>query len=53
MTSRERTLQLRSGITLRYVQQGDPRGVPVLFLHGFSVPVTRCSGKSPSDSRPT
>ncbi len=36
MTSREKSVELSSGVTLRYVEQGDARGVPVLFLHGFT-----------------
>src|ERR1700741_3287781 len=28
--------QLASGIRLEYFEQGDPTGIPVIFLHGFS-----------------
>lgn len=31
-----RSVRLSSRITLPYVEQGDPRGVPVLFLHGVT-----------------
>ena len=29
-------IKLPNGIELPYVEQGDPTGVPVLFLHGYS-----------------
>ena len=29
-------MALSSGVTLRYVEQGDRSGVPVLLLHGFT-----------------
>lgn len=32
----ERTADLRTGVRLAYVEQGDPRGLPVVFLHGTS-----------------
>jgi pimeloyl-ACP methyl ester carboxylesterase len=32
----ERTIELTNGVKLRYVEQGDPAGVPVLFLHGIT-----------------
>lgn len=28
--------QLENGITLEYAEQGDPFGIPVIFLHGYS-----------------
>jgi pimeloyl-ACP methyl ester carboxylesterase len=31
-----RTLVLPDGITLAYVQLGDPRGVPVVLIHGYT-----------------
>jgi non-heme chloroperoxidase len=31
-----KTVELPSGIELPYVEQGDPRGVPVLLLHGVT-----------------
>jgi non-heme chloroperoxidase len=31
-----RTAQLSTGVTVPYVEQGDPDGVPVLLLHGYS-----------------
>lgn len=31
-----RSVELPNGITLQYVEQGHPGGVPVLFLHGFT-----------------
>lgn len=31
-----RPVELATGVTLRYVEQGDPRGVPVLLLHGIT-----------------
>ncbi|MEA2513530.1 MAG: hypothetical protein QOJ59_3017 [Thermomicrobiales bacterium] len=30
------TVRLRNGVTLPYVEQGDPSGVPVVLLHGLS-----------------
>lgn len=32
----ERTVDLRTGVRLAYIEQGDPRGLPVVFLHGTS-----------------
>jgi non-heme chloroperoxidase len=32
----ERTIDLPTGVRLAYVEQGDPRGLPVVFLHGTS-----------------
>ena len=29
-------VELPTGVTLQYVEQGDPTGVPVLLLHGVS-----------------
>lgn len=31
-----KSVTLPTGITLRYVEQGDPAGTPVLLLHGFT-----------------
>ena len=31
-----RSVELPNGVTLQYVEQGDPTGVPVLLLHGYS-----------------
>lgn len=31
-----RSVDLSTGVTLQYVEQGDPSGIPVLFLHGLS-----------------
>jgi pimeloyl-ACP methyl ester carboxylesterase len=31
-----RSVRLSSGVTLPYVEQGDPAGVPVVLLHGFT-----------------
>lgn len=31
-----RSATLSTGVTLNYVEQGDPAGVPVLMLHGFT-----------------
>src|SRR5215207_4375431 len=31
-----KSIRLANGITLPYVDQGDPNGTPVLFLHGFT-----------------
>ncbi|PWT71289.1 MAG: alpha/beta hydrolase [Proteobacteria bacterium] len=31
-----RSVKLKSGIKLQYVEQGDHNGVPMLFLHGFT-----------------
>jgi pimeloyl-ACP methyl ester carboxylesterase len=36
VTPTVRSIKLRSGLRLEYVEQGDPKGVPVLFLHGFT-----------------
>lgn len=32
----EKQVNLSDGLTLRYVEQGDPAGTPVVFLHGYS-----------------
>jgi non-heme chloroperoxidase len=32
----ERTVDLQTGVRLAYVEQGDPAGVPVVFLHGIT-----------------
>jgi len=31
-----KTVSLRTGVTLEYVEQGDPDGIPVILLHGIS-----------------
>src|SRR5215207_7234175 len=31
-----RSITLRNGVTLPYVEHGDPAGVPVVLLHGYS-----------------
>jgi pimeloyl-ACP methyl ester carboxylesterase len=36
MTSINKTIVLPNGVTLPYVEQGDPSGVPMLLLHGFT-----------------
>jgi pimeloyl-ACP methyl ester carboxylesterase len=36
MESRVESVGLPTGVTLQYVEQCDPTGVPVLLLHGFS-----------------
>ena len=36
MTPVVKSIALSSGVTLCYAEQGDPAGVPVLFLHGFT-----------------
>src|SRR5574341_1788925 len=36
MTPIIRSVELPSGVRLQYVEQGDSRGVPVLFLHGVT-----------------
>lgn len=36
MNQKIKSVTLRTGVTLQYVEQGDPAGVPVLFLHGLS-----------------
>lgn len=33
---RERSIRLRTGVTLRYVEQGSRRGPAVVFLHGYT-----------------
>ncbi|MCE9668686.1 alpha/beta hydrolase [Myxococcus stipitatus] len=33
---RERAVRLRTGVTLRYVEQGDRHGPAVVFLHGYT-----------------
>jgi non-heme chloroperoxidase len=33
---RTKSVTLSSGVTLPYVEQGDPAGVPVLLLHGYT-----------------
>ena len=36
MTFATQTVQTRDGVRLPYVEQGDPEGVPVLLLHGYT-----------------
>ena len=36
MTPTIRSVELPNRVKLQYVEQGDPRGVPVLFLHGVT-----------------
>lgn len=36
MTYRVKFIELPTGVTLEYVEQGDPTGIPVLLLHGLS-----------------
>lgn len=31
-----KSVELHAGMTLQYIEQGEPSGVPVLFLHGLS-----------------
>ncbi len=34
-TSAPQSATLPNGVTLQYIEQGDPEGVPVLLLHGY------------------
>ena len=36
MKTASQTVELGTGVTLQYVEQGDARGVPVVLLHGLS-----------------
>ena len=36
MTRTTKSIALSTGVTLPYVEQGDPAGVPVLLLHGYT-----------------
>ena len=36
MTFTTKTIVLPTGVTLPYVEQGDPDGVPVILLHGVT-----------------
>ncbi|HEV3376632.1 MAG TPA: alpha/beta hydrolase [Thermoleophilaceae bacterium] len=36
MTHSTNTIQLSTGVTLPYVEQGDPSGIPMILLHGYS-----------------
>jgi non-heme chloroperoxidase len=36
MTRSTKTIQLSTGVTHPYVEQGDPAGVPTVLLHGYS-----------------
>jgi non-heme chloroperoxidase len=31
-----KSVELPTGVTLQYAEQGDPAGIPVLLLHGYS-----------------
>jgi non-heme chloroperoxidase len=35
-TSNLRSVPLATGVTLQYVETGDPAGIPVVFLHGYT-----------------
>ncbi len=35
MAFESKSIELPTGVTLQYVEQGDPSGVPVVFLHGL------------------
>lgn len=35
MADKIKSVELPTGVTLQYVEQGDPGGVPVIFLHGL------------------
>src|SRR5918997_3538222 len=36
MSRSTHTIQLATGVTLPYVEHGDPAGVPTVMLHGYS-----------------
>jgi non-heme chloroperoxidase len=36
MTRSMNSIQLSTGVTLPYVEQGDPSGIPMVLLHGYS-----------------
>lgn len=36
MPRTRKTIQLSTGVTLPYVEQGDPSGAPLIMLHGYS-----------------
>jgi non-heme chloroperoxidase len=36
MTRSTNSIQLSTGVTLPYVEQGDPSGIPLVLLHGYS-----------------
>lgn len=36
MTFTSKSLALSTGVTLPYVEQGDPHGIPVILLHGVT-----------------
>jgi non-heme chloroperoxidase len=36
MTRSTNSIQLSTGVTLPYVEQGDPSGIPMVLLHGYS-----------------
>lgn len=36
MTSETESIELQTGVTLSYVEQGDPKGIPVILLHGIT-----------------
>jgi non-heme chloroperoxidase len=33
---KEKSVQLSTGVNLKYAEQGDPNGIPVILLHGFT-----------------
>ncbi len=35
MALKAKTIELSTGVSLPYVEQGNPAGIPVIFLHGF------------------
>jgi non-heme chloroperoxidase len=36
MTLETESIELRTGVKLTYVEQGDPKGIPVILLHGIT-----------------
>lgn len=36
MTARVESVTLANGVTLQYIEQGDPSGIPMLLLHGLT-----------------
>ena len=54
MTVQRKTVRLANGLTMPYVEHGDPDGIPVLMIHGYSdsafsyEPILECL---PSDLR--
>lgn len=35
-TVKEQSVLLSTGVRLRYVEQGDPKGIPIVLLHGYT-----------------